>query len=122
MRVIKFKEHWDFKDASLVTQDKIQPTGLYKYWEAVNATFKYNTQRHELFLAKTVCMGNGKTQLKVEEKSSKTNEGHSNDVRCNETPCEDCRRENEMSWFFDRHRMDNSDQYHWNSYYTHHRQ
>ena len=43
MRVIKFKEHWDFKDTSLVTQDKIQPTGLYKYWEAVNATFKYNT-------------------------------------------------------------------------------
>ena len=46
-------------------------------------------------------MGNSKTQLKVEEKSSKTNEGHSNDARHNETPREDCRRENEMSQFFD---------------------
>ena len=54
MRVVKLKEKWNPKDGSLVVNDRITEPGLTAYWNAIDATFKFNVQRHELFLAKNI--------------------------------------------------------------------
>ena len=54
MRVIKFKEFWQYNDKSLVNNDKITESGLFAYWKAVDAAFHFNILRHEVFLAKCI--------------------------------------------------------------------
>ena len=52
MRVIKLKEFWDLKDSSLVVHDRMTECGLTAYWRAVDATFKFNETRGEIYVAK----------------------------------------------------------------------
>ena len=54
MRVIKIKEKWDQNDGSLVLNNWITETGLSAYWNAIDATFKYNAERREIFRAKKI--------------------------------------------------------------------
>ena len=58
IRVIKLKEHWDTKDSTLVSNDRMTETGLSAYWRAVDVTFEYNQKKRELFLAKTTVQQN----------------------------------------------------------------
>ena len=51
MRIMKLKE-WNGSDNSLVKKDKMSDHGLYMYWNAVEAAFKFNVEKHELFLAR----------------------------------------------------------------------
>ena len=46
------KEFWDAKDSKLVINDRMTESGLTAYWLAVDATFKFNVSRRELFVAK----------------------------------------------------------------------
>ena len=52
MRVIRLKEHWDTQDSTLVVNDRMTETGLSAYWRAIDATFKYNEERREIYIAK----------------------------------------------------------------------
>ena len=52
MRVIKIKEGWNAADSKLVIQDRTTSAGLTSYWYAVDASFRYNSQRRDLYLAK----------------------------------------------------------------------
>ena len=123
MRVVKLK-NWEFGDKILVQQGKITETGLYHYWQAVDAALKFNVHRHELYLAKTKVMAN-------KESVTKNLNGKSN-LGCKESPSEDAdvRRRvekshthihqkhdsfgspNEVNQFFRRHR-ETEDRFHW---------
>ena len=50
MRVVKMKEFWDTKDSKLVINDRMTEVGLSAYWLAVDATFKYNSIRRDVFV------------------------------------------------------------------------
>ena len=52
MRLIKFKDNWPVKDSSLVSNDKFTERGMDMYWRAIDASFKFNIERRELFLAR----------------------------------------------------------------------
>ena len=52
MRLIRFKDRWNSMDSSLVVRDKMTDHGLNIYWAAIDASFKFNVTKHELFLAK----------------------------------------------------------------------
>ena len=52
MRIVELKEFWNSKDSLLVMNDRITEFGMTAYWNAVDATFKYNAVRHEQFIAK----------------------------------------------------------------------
>ena len=54
MRVIKLKEHWDSKDSLLVINDRITEMGMIAYWKAIDASFKFNSNRHEIYAAKAI--------------------------------------------------------------------
>ena len=47
------KDNWDIKDSKLVINDRITETGKTNYWAAIDATFCFNVQRREVFLAKS---------------------------------------------------------------------
>ena len=64
MRMLKFKEVWSFKDHLLVQNGRITNYGLDVYWDAIEASFRFNISRHELFLAKsTVSAANKSSQV-----------------------------------------------------------
>ena len=52
MRIIKLKEYWNTKDSNLVINDRMTELGLTSYWCAVDASFRFNVQKHEIFVAK----------------------------------------------------------------------
>ena len=52
MRVVRLKEFWNTGDTSLVVHDKLTETGLSAYWDAIDATFKFNEVKREVYLAK----------------------------------------------------------------------
>ena len=74
MRLIKIKEIWDFNDKSLVKNNCIMESGFYTYWRAVDAAFKFNACRHEIYLAK----------MKANQKLSATNNDHGSNDTSNE--------------------------------------
>ena len=47
-------EKWSFSDQSLVCHNNFTETGYNVYWEALDAAFKFNSEKHELFLAKAM--------------------------------------------------------------------
>ena len=53
MCMLKFKEVWSFKDHLPVQNGRITNYGLDAYWDAIEASFRFNISRHELFLAKS---------------------------------------------------------------------
>ena len=53
MRIIKLKDWWNSKDSSLVIHDRITETGMGAYWKAVDASFHFNDDQRQTFLAKT---------------------------------------------------------------------
>ena len=52
MRVIKLKEGWNTADNLLVTGDRMTETGLSAYWNAIDASFHFNSVKRDLFVAK----------------------------------------------------------------------
>ena len=58
--VIRFKENdiWSSSDVTLVKYDRITEHGMNVYWQAVDSAFKFNSQKHELFKAKSLCSAN----------------------------------------------------------------
>ena len=52
MQVLRLKEFWNTGDTSLEVHDKLTETGLSAYWDAIDATFKFNEVKHEVYLAK----------------------------------------------------------------------
>ena len=122
MRVIKIKDGWNFNDKSLVHQGKLTETGKYAYWEAVDLAFKFNTERHELFLAKSKCIEMKKEVTNIREDSSRSADNKirsqqrlvSEDTRAHrrEKTCAPYRDDME-NFFMRRRRRD--DQYHWSS-------
>ena len=49
---MKFKEKRNTKDNNLVINDRITEMGLPTYWAAVDATFKYNSERRCVYIAR----------------------------------------------------------------------
>ena len=52
MRVIKLKEFWDSKDSQLVINDRITEVGMAAYWNAMDASVKFNILRREQYVTK----------------------------------------------------------------------
>ena len=52
MRVMKLKDFWNTKDSLLVVNDRITEMGMIAYYNAVDASFKYNSTRREAYIAK----------------------------------------------------------------------
>ena len=101
IRVIKMKEIWDFNDRSLIsTIGRITDYGLDKYWDAVEAAFKFNALRHELFLAK----------VKVNASISQNKKWVSNRANQEDKKMTQKGGEDPMKGFFRRHR---DDSFHW---------
>ena len=40
---------------SLVNRDRITESGMRKYWDSLDATFRYNMKKHETFKVRLVC-------------------------------------------------------------------
>ena len=127
MRVIRFKDKdiWDYNDKSLVTMNRLTDVGLYTYWQAVDAAFKFNALHHELFLAKSKCSVKqekpGGNEASKEEKPTASATVH--DRLGNETNPEENRwrlnrdhHPDDMANFFRRHR-DVRDKFHWHKDY-----
>ena len=100
MRLVKLKNRWDTADSSLVCNDKITDKGLDTYWNAIDASFKFNLQKHKLFLAKNAINSATKTVTGKETHSEDKSHGQF------------LPREHDIPRFFKRH---SSDQYHWHS-------
>ena len=120
MRAITLKEKWNFYEALLVKMNKITDQGLYVYWEAIDAAFKFNVHRHELYLAKLAS-----NQFKKEEDTAGKSDGcaatSKEDRRIHQrlgkptTTGQDTRFQprDEMQRFFQKHK--NKDRFHWNA-------
>ena len=109
MRVIKIKDNWDFNDPNLVQNGSFTEAGKYAYWEAVDAAFHFNADRHELFLAKSKCSAaSSKAQSRNDVALVKNPR---NDMRRNESSQEELVHEDGMRDFFRNHRTD--DRFHW---------
>ena len=112
MRVIKMKEGWNYSDKSLVSSSgKLTEAGKYAYWEAVDLAFKFNAERHEVFLAKMKVNSAkqpdaGKSLVKTEFQSQGRQRSSQEDQQ---SRFED---RNDMQNFFIRHR-NIDDRYHW---------
>ena len=52
MRVIKLKEFWDSKDSQLVINDRITEVGMAAYWNAMDASVKFNILHREQYVTK----------------------------------------------------------------------
>ena len=52
MHVVRLKHMWNPKDSTLVVNDRITESGLTAYWDAVDASVRFNVQRREAYLAK----------------------------------------------------------------------
>ena len=85
MRVMRLKDYWNTKDSLLVINDRITEMGMIIYYNVIDASFKYNSERREVFVAK---------QLVARHPDRP--EQHDCDVA-----------PDPMRWFFDRHRLDN---------------
>ena len=121
MRVVKLKDNWTFKDESLVKQGKITEVGLYAYWDAIDAAFKFNASKHDTFTARMKIQSMQALDKRIENKGKMPQSG-SNDNERNETFKEDMKTKpststsqihNEMPTFFKKHRL--NDQFHWNA-------
>ena len=66
MRVVKLKEFWDSKDSNLVINDRITEMGMIAYWKAIDASFKFNSLRHEQFVARNTS-GKQCSQLEMKD-------------------------------------------------------
>ena len=82
MRIMKIKENWNPKDSSLVINDRMTPAGLTVYWNAIDATFKFNATRHEIFMAKHLWQEN----QKAEQAASHVNQASTSQCRNETTP------------------------------------
>ena len=73
MRVMKIKDGWDTKNSHLVINNRISEVGLTTYWAAIDASFKYNSSRREVFLARQLIAASRPPQLnqKLSERSEK---------------------------------------------------
>ena len=54
MRIVKIKEGWDSHDSHLVINDRMTESGVFAYWNAIDATFRFNSSRCDVFLAKQI--------------------------------------------------------------------
>ena len=52
VRTIKLKEIWDKDNGNFVSHGKFTTTGLDAYWSSLDATFKFNAQKRDQYLAK----------------------------------------------------------------------
>ena len=55
MRVAKVKEFWDVADSAIANKKTgmLMELGHTQYWQAIDATLRFNISKHEQFLAKT---------------------------------------------------------------------
>ena len=53
---MRLKSLWDPKDTNLVVNDRFTETGMSAYWNAIDASFKFNETRREVYVARKVCM------------------------------------------------------------------
>ena len=97
MRLIRLKDRWNSMDSSLVVRDKMTDHGLNIYWEAIDASFKFNMTKHELFLVKRLV-------------SNQPNDQVNNEVHQEDAKPVFRHRKDEMQVFFNLHQRDN---YHW---------
>ena len=72
MRVIKMKEGWNPKDSFLVVNDRMTDAGLSAYWDAVDASLKFNSHRRDLFMAKKLVQSCAKDAQPSASSSSET--------------------------------------------------
>ena len=98
MRVIKLKQFWDTKDSLLVINDRVTEVGMVAYWNAVDASFRYNVTRHEQAVAKAAANFIGDHPISQPSDSS-----HSVAVPQSQSHP----RPDPMFSFFDRHRARN---------------
>ena len=104
MRVIKMKQFWESKDSHLVINDRMTESGLTAYWMAVDATFKYNSQRHEAYVAKKLL---SKQQSPTDTaRPSSASMGSAPKFRNDSSPEWFRVSEDPMRGFFRRHRPD----------------
>ena len=54
MHTIKFKECWDYDFQNLVCNDKITSEGLFRFWEAVDASVQFNVLKRRDFLSRAI--------------------------------------------------------------------
>ena len=103
MRVIKMKQFWESKDSHLVINDRMTESGLTAYWMAVDATFKYNSERCEAYVAKKLL---SKQQSPADSAMPSASRSAVSNCR-NDSPPERFRvSEDPMRVFFRRHKPD----------------
>ena len=53
MRLLKIKEFWDKADDDLVFSNNLTKQGIWMYWKAMDASFKFNVLKRRDFLIRT---------------------------------------------------------------------
>ena len=77
MRFMKIRDGWDANDSKLIINNRISELGLTEYWAAIDASFKYNSQRREIFIAKQLSHPNqGTNQSFKNEEDEKSSLNH----------------------------------------------
>ena len=70
-RVVKFKNHWDPDDSTLVCNNRITQVGLAQYWFAIDSALQFNVLKRKQFLARSFV---GEDQPKKKEFGSNPND------------------------------------------------
>ena len=100
IRILKLRDHWNPSDSSMVINDTITKHGLNEYWESVEASFMFNSRKHELFLAKRLLASQPKADT---GKESCVEDGRQSTSRTSHL--------DEIQRFFKRH----GDTFHWHN-------
>ena len=99
MRVIKLKEIWSYDNSNLVINNRITVEGLSTYWQAIDAAVRFNVQKHEVYLARSVVeKHNNNNNFAGAEKTGRRLGSHPKDMK---------------NFFAKKHKME-FDRFHWN--------
>ena len=102
MRVIKLKS-WDFENIGSTLNGSFTEGGLSRYWDALDDAFRFNANRHEIFIAKNII-----NTAKEKEKEQESKETLQEDEQKKRRPAPN-RVWDQVPRFFENHR----DRFHW---------
>ena len=114
MRILKIRDFWDWKDDSLVLNNRFSKAGYTAYWRSLDASFKFNAKKRVEFLVRShfrdlKSRGDFNDSAKKHCREDSRNFGQEKNTDREET------LEDEMIGFFRRRREDKAyfDRFHW---------
>ena len=54
MRILRYKNHWDFNDNALMIGGTYTPVGKGAIWQSIDDSLRFNVEKKEEFMARTL--------------------------------------------------------------------